>query len=104
MYSQANRHHVPYNARMEIPVVLLCSIGAVIFALCAVRIRKKRVRLAVPALLLALLAAYELYMIRWEHTVVAPIRVDLLLEIPLTFVLLAWGILGLILPSRTAKT
>jgi len=89
---------------MEVPIVLLCTVGAIVFALGAVRIREKRIRLAVPALLLGLVAAYEVYMIRWEHTVVAPIRVDLLLEIPLTFVLLAWGILALILPSRAANT
>jgi hypothetical protein len=89
---------------MEVLIVALSSMGTIAFALCAVRIGEKGVRLAIPALLLGLLAAYELYMIRWEHTVVAPIRVDLLLEIPLAFVLLVWGILALILPSRAAKT
>jgi len=89
---------------MEVPIVLLCSIGTIVFALCALLIREKRVRLAVPALLLGLVAVYELYMIRWEHTVVAPIRVDLLVEIPFTLILLAWGILALVLPSRAGKT
>lgn len=51
------------------------------------RLPEKRWRIAIPAVLLCILAVYELWMIRWEKTVHGPIRIDLLLEIPLMFVL-----------------
>ncbi len=57
-------------------------------------------RLAIPIVLLLLLAIYETLMLRWEKTVHAPIRLDLMVEIPLMFLLLAWGIAALIFPLR----
>ena len=57
-------------------------------------------RLAIPIVLLLVVAIYETLMIRWENTVHAPIRLDLMVEIPLMFLLLAWGIAALILPRR----
>jgi 4-amino-4-deoxy-L-arabinose transferase-like glycosyltransferase len=88
--------------RMEGLVVVLCSFGAILFVFCAVRLRQKRLRLAIPASLLGLLAVYELYMIHWERTVVAPIRIDLFLEIPLMLIAWTWGVLALILSSRSS--
>jgi hypothetical protein len=81
-------------------IVLLCSLGAILLTFLAVRLHKKRLRIVLPAGLLGLLAVYELYMIHWEKTVIAPIRLDLLVEIPLMFVLLAWGTVALMLPAR----
>jgi hypothetical protein len=81
-------------------VVALSALGAISFAAVAARAPQKRVRLAIPIALLLLLAIYEIFMIRWEKTVHAPIRLDLVVEIPLMFVLMAWGLAVLILPRR----
>jgi hypothetical protein len=81
-------------------VVALSALGAIFFAAIAARVPEKRLRLAIPLALLLLLAIYEIFMIRWEKTVHAPIRLDLVVEIPLMFALLAWGIAALILPRR----
>jgi hypothetical protein len=81
-------------------VVALSALGAISFAAVAVRLPEKRLRLSIPILLLSVLAVYEMSMIRWEKTVHAPIRVDLVVEVPLMFLILAWGIAALILPLR----
>jgi hypothetical protein len=81
-------------------VVALSALGAISFAAVAVRLTEKRLRLAIPIVLLLLLGIYETLMIQWEKTVHAPIRLDLIAEIPLMFLLLAWGIAALILPLR----
>jgi putative effector of murein hydrolase LrgA (UPF0299 family) len=84
---------------------LWCCVPSAQFCLffCAGRLRQKRLRLAIPAAVLGLLALYELYMIHWERTVVAPIRIDLFLEIPMMLVAWTWGILALILSSRSSQ-
>jgi hypothetical protein len=82
-------------------VVALSAFGAIFFAAIAVRLPEKRLRLVIPIILLVLLVIHESLMIRWEKTVHAPIRLDLVVEIPLLFLLLAWGIAALILPRRT---
>jgi hypothetical protein len=84
----------------EHSVVALSALGAIIFAAVAARIPEKRLRLAIPAALLLVVAVYEIFMLRWEKTVHAPIRLDLVVEIPLMFVLLAWGIAVLIFSRR----
>jgi hypothetical protein len=81
-------------------VVALSALGAISFAAVAVRLAEKRLRLAIPIILLVLLVIHESLMIRWEKTVHAPIRLDLVVEIPLMFLLLAWGIAVLIFPLR----
>ena len=81
-------------------VVALSALGAITFAAVAVQRPEKRLRLAIPIVLLLLLAIYETLMLRWEKTVHAPIRLDLMVEIPLMFLLLAWGIAALIFPLR----
>jgi hypothetical protein len=84
-------------------IVLLSAMGASLFAAFGVQQRRKRLRMLLPAVLLALLALYELYMIHWEKTVIAPIRLDLFAEIPLMFILLVWGVIAAILPARSDK-
>jgi NO-binding membrane sensor protein with MHYT domain len=84
-------------------VVTLSVAGAIAFAAVATWVPEKRLRLAIPAALLLILAVYEIHMIRWEKTVHAPIRLDLAVEVPLMFLLLAWGIAVLILPRRTRR-
>jgi hypothetical protein len=81
-------------------IVALSLVGAISLAFAAARLPERRVRLAIPAGLLSLMAVYELCMLRWEKTVHAPIRIDLVVEIPLMFVLVAWGIAALLLPKR----
>jgi hypothetical protein len=81
-------------------VVALSALSALSFAAVAVRVPEKRLRLAILAALLLILAIYEIHMIRWEQTVHAPIRLDLVVEIPLMFLLMAWGIAALIFPLR----
>ncbi|MCU1309188.1 MAG: hypothetical protein JWO20_313 [Candidatus Angelobacter sp.] len=49
---------------------------------------------------LTLLGIYEIWMIHWEKTVSAAIRLDMFLEIPLMFVLILWGVLGIIFSGR----
>ena len=82
----------------------LSIVGAITFAGLAVRLPEKRIRLGVPMVLLGLLAIYEALMLRWEKTVHAPVRLDLLVEIPLMFLLLAWGIATLIWPHRRSHS
>jgi hypothetical protein len=81
-------------------VVALSALGAITFAAVAVQRPEKRLRLAIPIVLLLLLAIYETLMLRWEKAVHAPIRLDLMVEIPLMYLLLAWGIATLIFPLR----
>jgi len=81
-------------------VVALSAVGAITFAAFAVRLPEKRLRLAVPIALLLLLFIYETLTIRWDQTVHTPIPLDLMVEIPLMFLLLVWGIAALILPLR----
>lgn len=81
-------------------VVALSLVGAISLAFVSARLPEKRLRLAIPAVLLCLLAVYELWMLRWEKTVHAPIRLDLLVEVPLMFVLITWGIAALLMPKR----
>jgi hypothetical protein len=84
-------------------VVALSALGAITFAAVAVQRPEKRLRLAIPIVLLLLLAIYETLMLRWEKAVHAPIRLDLMVEIPMMFLLLAWGIATLIFPLRKTQ-
>ena len=81
-------------------LVVLSAVGTITFVSLAVRLPEKRLRLGIPIVLLLLLLIYEALMIRWEKTVHAPIRLDLVMEVPLMFLLLAWGIAALIFPLR----
>lgn len=84
-------------------IVLLCASGAIFFAFWAVRLRGRRIRVIIPASLLGLLSVYELYMIHWEKTVVAPIRIDLFLEIPLAVILWVWGLIAVFMSREASR-
>jgi hypothetical protein len=79
----------------QLAVVVLSLVGAAVFALSAIRTPRKRWTTAVPALILLLLAIYELRMDRWEKTVSAPIRLDLVVVIPLVGAVLLAGALAM---------
>jgi hypothetical protein len=80
---------------LEQVIVVLCVCVAVALVVRAAMVRGKRWRLLVPAVALVLLAGYELGMDRWEKTVHAPIRLDLMVEIPLMGIFVIWGVLAL---------
>jgi hypothetical protein len=81
--------------------IVVLSVGvAVVLVVRAAVMRGKRWRLLVPAVALVLLAAYELGMDRWEKTVHAPIRLDLVVEIPLMGVFVIWGVLALVFSGK----
>lgn len=72
-------------------VLATCLGSALVLAMCAFWFSAKRVRIIIPAAGLLVLGLYELTMDRWEKTVSAPIRLDLLLEIPLIVIFIVWG-------------
>jgi hypothetical protein len=76
-------------------LVVLSLVGTIVFALSAIRIPQKRWTTALPALILLLLAIYELRMDRWEKTVSAPIRFDLFVEIQIVGAVLLVGALAM---------
>ena len=61
----------------------------------ALRGRRGAWLLLSAAILWALYAAYETYMLQWSKTVVAPIRVDLLLLTPILYAAVVAGLVGL---------
>ena len=80
---------------LEHGIVGLCvSMGLALITRAATT-PSKRWRLLVPAATLFALAVYEIGMDRWEKTVHAAIRMDLMVEIPLVCVLVIWGVLAL---------
>ena len=81
--------------------IVVFSVGvAVALLVRAAMVRGKRWRLLVPALALMMLVAYELGMDRWEKTVHAPIRLDLVVEIPLAGVFVIWGVLAMVFSGK----
>jgi hypothetical protein len=85
---------------LERVIVVLCMGVAVALMVRAAMVRGRRWRLLVPAAALVLLAVYELGMDRWEKTVRAPIRLDLMVEIPLVGVFVIWGVLALVFSRK----
>jgi hypothetical protein len=81
-------------------IVVLCVGVAIVLVVRAAMVRGKRWRLLVPAVALVLLAVYELGMDRWEKTVHAPIRLDLMVEIPLMGIFVIWGVLALVFSGK----
>lgn len=74
----------------------LAFVPAAWFGVCYVRRRVARRRggaftLVLPAVVWAIYGVYEIRMYFWMKTVSAPIRVDLLLIVPLLYLLLAIG-------------
>jgi len=72
-------------------IVALSLFGGVLFGLAAIFSRARRLHLAVSAAALVLLSLYEIGMDRWEKTVSAPIRLDMVAEIPLMILCLIFG-------------
>ena len=72
-------------------VILLCPLGGVLFGLAAAFSRIRRLYLAMPAVVLFLMVVYEIRMDRWEKTVTAAIRLDMLGQIPLMILCLLFG-------------
>lgn len=60
-----------------------------------------RLALLVPATLWVLYGGYEIRMYYWSQTVSAPIRIDLLLIVPLLYFLLAVGTVGCMAARRS---
>jgi hypothetical protein len=83
-------------------IVVVSILGGVVFGLAAALLPQGRLRLAVPAVVLFVIAGYEIRMDRWEHTVAAPIRLDMVPEIALTILCFTFGIWQ-ILSSRKKK-
>jgi hypothetical protein len=72
-------------------IVWLSLLGGLLFCLAAALSPRRRLYLTTPALLLFLISVYEIRMDRWEKTVSAPIRLDMVAEIPLMVICLAFG-------------
>jgi hypothetical protein len=90
---------------LEQLIVLACVGSALVLGIRAAFLTSKRWRLIIPAAALSLLGAYEILMDRWERTVIAPIRLDLVVEVPLIAFFLTWGVVGLIFSGgRKDKT
>jgi hypothetical protein len=85
---------------LEQVIVVLCVGVAIALVVRAAMVRSQRWRLLVPAVALVLLAAYELGMDRWEKSVRAPIRLDLVVEIPLAGVFVIWGVLAMVFSGK----
>ena len=82
-----------YIGRMNFEqwIVWLSLLGGLLFSLAAAFSPKRRLYLAMPAVILFLIFGYEIRMDRWEKTVSAPIRLDMVAEIPLMVLCLAFG-------------
>ena len=60
-----------------------------------------KLALLAPAALWMLYGVYEIRMYYWSQTVTAPIRIDLLLIVPLLYFLLAIGTIGCMAACRS---
>ena len=89
---------------LEHGIVGLCVSMALALIARAATVRRERWRLMVPAAALLLLAVYEFGMDRWEKTVHAAIRLDLMAEIPLVCVLVVWGVLAMVFSGEKKST
>jgi hypothetical protein len=72
-------------------IVVLSLSGGVLFGLAAVFFPSRRLHLATSAVVLCLLAWYEIRMDQWAKTVTAPIRLDMFAEIPVMILCLIFG-------------
>jgi len=72
-------------------IVVLSLSGVVIFGLVAALAPSRRMPLAISTVILFLLSWYEIRMDRWEKTVTAPIRLDMVAEVPLMILCLIFG-------------
>jgi hypothetical protein len=81
-------------------VLAFFFLGGTAFGVLAGYFLEKRLRMVLPSVLLFVVAFYEFRMDRWERTVYAPIRLDMIFEIPLVITCVAWGVLAIILPTK----
>ena len=81
-------------------VLAFFFLGGTAFGVLAGYFPEKRLRMVLPSVLLFVVAFYEFRMDRWERTVYAPIRLDMIFEIPLVITCAAWGVLAIILPTK----
>jgi len=92
-----------FHMYLEQWIIVLSLLGGVVFGLAAAFFRIRRLRLAMPAVLLFLVSVYEIRMDRWEKTVTAPIRLDIFVEIPLMILFLIFGTWQMFLCSKRKK-
>ena len=81
-------------------IVFVSVGGGVLFGLAAALHAVRRPHLAFSSGILFLLAWYEMRMDRWEKTVSAPIRLDILVEIPLMILCLIFGVWQIVLGRK----
>jgi hypothetical protein len=77
------------NMYLEQWVLAFSFLGGTAFGVLAGYFPEKRLRMVLPSVLLFVVAFYEFRMDRWERTVHAPIRLDMIFEIPLVITCVA---------------
>ena len=88
------------NMYLEQWVLASSFLGGTVFGVLAGFFPEKRLRMVLPSVLLFVVAFYEFRMDRWERTVHAPIRLDMIFELPLMITCLVWGVLTIVLPTK----
>jgi hypothetical protein len=85
-------------------LLVLCITSGILLVARAIFVRKNRWHLLIPGVALWLLAAYEYRMDQWEKTVSAPIRLDMMVQIPVVLGFVIWGALAIALSVRNSAT
>jgi hypothetical protein len=95
--------YAPMRLFLERPYLALVPALAFGAGFRALRGRRGSGWVLVAALLWGLYAAYETYMLHWSKTVVAPIRVDLLLLAPILYAVTVAGVAGWVVGARRKR-
>ena len=82
-------------------LIVICIGMALALCIRAALLRSWRAPLIMPAVALVLMAVYALGMTHWETTVHGPIRLDVVLEIPLATLFVLWGLFRLAFPGKS---
>ncbi len=90
----------PMRLFVERPYLALAPTLAFGAGFRALRGRRGSGWVLVAAALWGLYTAYEAYMFHWSKTVVAPIRVDLLLLAPILYAVTAAGVVGWVVAAK----